>query len=87
MAYTYCMNDLYRINLDAFKKINSDLSNNVKNELKNDSNYWSKYEGGISDLYNKTYDVLLKMGGQEAGIASYNGVVKLLVSGYKVQFF
>jgi len=40
----------------------------------------------MSNLYNKVYDVLLKIGGQEEGIESYNGVVKLLISAYEVQF-
>ena len=86
MAYSYCMNDLYDFNLEAFKKINNDLSDNVKLELKNDSLYWNKYRGGISKLHNEAYDKLLKISGQEAGIKSYNAVVKLLISGYEVQF-
>jgi hypothetical protein len=86
MAYSYCMNDLYKTNLDAFNKISSELSPNVKKELKNDSAYWKDYKGAISKLYDKAYDALLKAGGQEEGINSYNAVVKLIVSGYKVQF-
>jgi hypothetical protein len=86
MAYSYCMNDLYNSNLDAFKKIRNELSDNVKMELKNDSLYWDKYRGGISKTYNKIYDKVLKMGGQEEGIKSYNSVVKLLISGYEVQY-
>ncbi|MDR3597322.1 DUF3810 domain-containing protein [Clostridium sp.] len=86
MAYSYCMNDLYNFDLDAFKKINSELSDNIKIELKNDSLYWNKYRGGISKLHNDAYDQLLKMSGQENGIKSYNAVVKLLISGYEIQF-
>ncbi|EKQ56631.1 MULTISPECIES: DUF3810 domain-containing protein [unclassified Clostridium] len=86
MAYSYCMSDLYQFNLDAFKQINNDLSNNVKAELKNDALYWNKYKGGISDLYDRIYDKILKAGGQQEGIRSYNVVVKLLISGYGVQF-
>jgi hypothetical protein len=80
------MGDLYEYNLDAFKKINNDLSDNVKMELKNDALYWNKYRGGVSKLYDRVYDKILKMGGQEEGIKSYNAVVKLLISGYEVQF-
>lgn len=86
MAYSYCMNDLYDFNLDAFKKINGELSNNVRAELINDSLYWNKYRGQISKLHNEAYDQLLKASGQENGIKSYNAVVKLLISGYEVQF-
>lgn len=86
MAYSYCMNDLYDFNLEAFKKINNELSDNVKMELKNDALYWSKYRGRISKLHNDAYDKLLKISGQEEGIKSYNAVVKLLISGYLVQF-
>ena len=86
MAYSYCMNDLYDFNLEAFKNINNELSNNVKMELKNDALYWNKYRGGISKVHNDAYDKLLKISGQEEGIKSYNAVVKLLISGYKVQF-
>lgn len=85
-AYSYCMNDLYDFNLDAFKKINGELSDDIKVELKNDSLYWNKYRGQISELHNQAYDQLLKASGQENGIKSYNAVVKLLISGYEVQF-
>lgn len=86
MAYSYCMDDLNNFNLDAFKKINNELSDNVKMELRNDSLYWNKYRGRVSNLYDNVYDKILKMGGQEEGIKSYNAVVKLLISGYEVQF-
>lgn len=86
MAYSYCMSDLYSFNEDAFKSVNDGLSNNVKLELKNDALFWNKYRGGISKMYNDIYDKLLKAGGQEEGIRSYNAVVKLLISGYGIQF-
>lgn len=86
MAYSYCMSDLYYFNLEAFNKINSELSDNVKLELRNDTLYWNKYRGIISTVHSKAYDELLKMSGQEEGIRSYNAVVKLLISGYKVQY-
>lgn len=86
MAYSYCMSDLYDFNLDEFNKIKSELSDNVKLELKNDSLYWNKYRGTISTMHSKAYDELLKMSGQEEGIRSYNAVVKLLISGYEVQY-
>ncbi|AQS10218.1 hypothetical protein CLOBY_23610 [Clostridium saccharobutylicum] len=54
--------------------------------MKNDVLYWEQYRGGLSNLYDNVYDVLLKAGGQQDGIKSYNGVVKLLISGYEVQF-
>ncbi|OOM77551.1 hypothetical protein CLPUN_22250 [Clostridium puniceum] len=86
MAYSYCMNDLYDSNLEVFKKINNELSENVKKELKNDALYWNNYRGKISKMHNEAYDKLLKATGQEEGIKSYNSVVKLLISGYKEQF-
>ncbi|WP_243156144.1 DUF3810 domain-containing protein [Clostridium sp. C2-6-12] len=86
MAYSYCMNDLYNSNLEEFKKINNELSDNVKRELKNDSLYWNSYRGKISEIHSETYDKLLKATGQEEGIRSYNAVVKLLISGYEKQF-
>lgn len=86
MAYSYCMNDLYTANVEEFKKINNELSASVKRELKNDSLYWNKYRGKISEFHSETYDKLLKATGQEEGIRSYNAVVKLLISGYEKQF-
>jgi hypothetical protein len=86
MAYSYCMNDLYDSNIEEFKKINSELSDNIKRELKNDALYWNNYRGKVSEIHSKTYDKLLKATGQEEGIRSYNAVVKLLISGYEKQF-
>ena len=83
MAYIYCISDLYEFNEEAFNEVSSALCEDVKNEIKSDSMYWSNYRGTISKLYNKVYDILLKAGGQKEGIKSYNGVVKLVVSSYK----
>ncbi|WP_294378066.1 DUF3810 domain-containing protein [uncultured Clostridium sp.] len=86
MAYVYCINDLYSRNENAVTEINSSLSKNVKKEIKEDANFWAQYKGGISKLYTKVYDALLKAGGQNAGIKSYNNVVKLIVSSYEKEW-
>ena len=86
MAYVYCMNDLYYADKDSFIEISRDTCDGVKRELMADDEFWDPYRGIVSDIYNFVYDKLLKMVGQKNGIHSYNGVVKLLVSGYNEQF-
>jgi len=86
MAYTYCMNDLYYVDKDSFIEISRGTCNGVKKELMLDDEFWKPYRGFVSSVYNFIYDKLLKMVGQKNGIHSYNGVVKLLISGYKVQY-
>lgn len=86
MAYVYCMNDLYYADKDAFIEISKDTCDGVKKQLIEDDKFWSPYRGIVSNVYNFVYDKLLKMVGQKNGIHSYNGVVKLLVDGYKEQW-
>lgn len=86
MAYVYCMDDLYYADKDAFIEISKDTCAGVKKELMLDDEFWQPYRGFVSSVYNFIYDKLLKMVGQKNGIHSYNGVVKLLVSGYGIQY-
>lgn len=86
MAYVYCMNDLYYADKEAFTEISKDTCDGVKRELIQEDMFWKPYRGIVSSVYNFIYDKLLKMVGQKNGINSYNGVVKLLISGYKNQF-
>ena len=86
MAYVYCMNDLYYADKDSFIEISRDTCDGVKRGLMEDDEFWKPYRGFLSNIYNFIYDKLLKMVGQKEGIHSYNGVVKLLISGYGVQF-
>lgn len=86
MAYVYCMNDLYYADRDAFMEISKDTCDGVKEQLRADDKFWAPYRGIVSDIYNFVYDKLLKMVGQKNGIHSYNGVVKLLIDGFKEQF-
>ncbi|MDO5516707.1 MAG: DUF3810 family protein, partial [Clostridium sp.] len=77
---------LYYADKDSFIEISRDTCDGVKRELMADDEFWEPYRGIVSDIYNFVYDKLLKMVGQKNGIHSYNGVVKLLVSGYNEQF-
>lgn len=87
MAYVYCMNDLYYADKDSFIEISRYTCDGVKKELIQDDEFWKPYRGFVSSMYNFVYDKILKMVGQKNGIHSYNGVVKLLISGYKNQFY
>ncbi len=82
LAYIYCINELNKIDSDRAKEIRFELNENVNAEMRNNSEFWNKYKGKVSETYDKVNDAYLKANSQENGIESYNDVVELLLYDY-----
>lgn len=84
-AYIYLGNALYKTDRAAWKQIYGSLSQGVKKDLKNDDEYWKKYQDTlISKASDSAYESFLQGNGQELGLKSYGACVDLLVNYYKV---
>lgn len=87
MALKYTAYAFVKVNYDEFKELSSTLSKSVKNDLKNSNEFWSKYEGKVSDASDKMNNNYLKANGIKEGTESYGKVVNLLLTYYSLYEF
>lgn len=81
-GWLYCMNALKEVHPSKWQDIMNTLSPVVTADLNDNSAFWDKYDGKISELNDKVNDGYLKANGQESGIKSYGLMVDLIVTGY-----
>lgn len=86
-ALKYTASAIAKVNYDEFKELSSHLSKSVKNDLKNSNEFWSKYEGKVSDASDKMNNNYLKANGIKEGTESYGKVVNLLLTYYSLYGF
>ncbi|WP_274541561.1 DUF3810 domain-containing protein [Romboutsia maritimum] len=84
LALTYTSSALKKIDFESYKSLTSTISKDVINDLKNNSEFWSKYEGKINNLSNKFNNSYLKANGVKEGTQSYGKMVNLLLTYYKL---
>ncbi|NLL92322.1 MAG: DUF3810 domain-containing protein [Ruminococcaceae bacterium] len=82
-AYSYLSSQLAKADYGLYKKAASHLDSGSKYDLREENDYWKKYEKSrIADTGDRIYDGYLKSQGEELGIKSYGAVVDLLISYY-----
>ena len=80
LAYSYCMNELYRYDKEAYIKIRGKLCDKANKDIEEKHSFWDKYEGTISNIQTKMNDAYLKANSQASGVGSYNEVVALIIN-------
>ncbi len=84
-GWVQCMNVLYRADYDAWEEVRERLPEEVEADLKVNREFWAKYDGRIAEVSNHINDTYLKANGQKDGVESYNRMVDLIVSYYKMR--
>lgn len=82
MAWLYSTNLLYDYDLETYTKLESGLEQKVMEDLKENNQFWKRYEGQISELSNQVNDTYLKANKQTDGVESYDRMVDLLMAEY-----
>lgn len=82
LALSHSMNALYHEDYDAYKRLYSSYSEEVKNDLKYSNNYWKQFETKVAEVSNKVNDSYLKANNQVDGVNSYGRMVDLLLAYY-----
>ena len=78
LALSYSMNALYEEDLDAYERLGSFYSDDVKKDLMQSANYWRQFD----TIAVKISDIYLKSNNQKNGVKSYGGMVDLLLAYY-----
>ncbi len=84
-GWVQCMNVLYRADYDAWEEVRERLPEEAEADLKVNREFWAKYDGRIAEVSNRINDTYLKANGQKDGVESYNRMVDLIVSYYKMR--
>ena len=78
LGLIYLENALYKADPEAFSEISSSLSENVRQDFKDDNDYWSKHHSQATKAAEVMYDGFLKSNGVVTGIKSYGECVDML---------
>ena len=82
-GYINLSNALYTVDPETWQEIRLSLPATAEADLQAASDYWTRYEGKVSEASGKAYDAMLKSYGDELGMQSYGAVVDLLVTYFK----
>lgn len=82
MAWLYSTNLLYDYDAVAYEKLYGSLRPEVQKDLWENTKFWDKYEGAVSEVADKVNDTYLKANKQIDGVQSYDRMVDLLMAEY-----
>lgn len=80
MGWVYCMNALHRADTAAWEEVRPLLDEQVEADLKDNNQFWAKYDGAVAEVSSKVNDTYLKANGQSDGVQSYDRMVDLIVA-------
>lgn len=83
LALISSMNALAGADIDMYKELAKNYSVGVRADLKDDSNFWKKYEGKVEKISDNVNNAYLKSNGQKDGVQSYGRMVDLLLAQYR----
>jgi len=84
-ALRYVLSDLSARDREAFDRIWSRVPKGIRKEYRELAAYQAKYSNPFEPLFERTFDVFLKMNKQPDGIRSYSRVVGLLIGYHRLR--
>ena len=80
LGFIYCANELKKRDPEAWKAVHEALDEDAMRDIIWNSAFWDAYEGSVSETADRLNDTYLKTEGLEAGTASYDQVVDMIVT-------
>lgn len=80
LGWIHCTNALRKEDVAAWKEVRERLSEKALADLQANSEFWSSYEGKVSEVSEQINDHYLKANGQSDGVKSYGRMVDLLAA-------
>lgn len=84
LALNHTANALYSVDYDTYFTLSKNISEDVLDDLRNNRDFWDKYEGKIDDISNEINNTYLKANGVSEGVKSYGKMVDLLLTYYSL---
>ncbi len=79
-GWVYATNALAKADLEAYAEICGQLSEKAWDDLRNNNEFWGKYEGKTAEVSNRMNDTYLKLNSQTDGVNSYGRMVDLMLA-------
>ncbi|MEG1411158.1 MAG: DUF3810 domain-containing protein [Terrisporobacter sp.] len=84
LALNYTASAFSRADYNNYVQLTRTLSDEVRNDIKKSSEFWSQYEGKVSEVSDNVNNTYLKSNGVKEGTQSYGKVVELLLTYYQL---
>lgn len=83
IGWIYATNQLSRSNYNEYYRLYEQLDQAVKDDLMENSLFWERYEGAVSETATRVNDTYLKLNQQSDGVRSYGRFVDLMLAYYR----
>lgn len=87
LALNHTASALSKSDYDSYASLSQGISNDVKEDLKHNREFWQKYKGKIEQVSNNFNNSYLKANGIKEGTLSYGKMVDLLLTYYNLYGF
>ena len=84
LALNHTANALYSTDYDTYVALSKNICEDVLFDLRNNREFWKRYEGKIDDISNEINNTYLKANGVSEGVKSYGKMVDLLLVYYNL---
>lgn len=83
-GWVYAGNALARQDLESYREIYSSLLPEVVQDLRDNSEFWNRYEGKVAEVSNQVNDTYLKINDQKEGVKTYGRMVDLMLAYHRM---
>lgn len=83
MGWIYAGNALAKTDMESYRELYQKLDEKALEDLRDNSEFWDRYEGKVAEVANQMNDTYLKMNDQSDGVQSYGRVVDLMLAYYR----
>ncbi|RGY96301.1 DUF3810 domain-containing protein [Clostridium sp. AM58-1XD] len=83
LGWIYATNALAGEDMKRYVELYGELDERIKEDLRENSAFWNRYDGRVAKAADKVNDTYLKMNDQEDGVKSYGRVVDLMLAHYR----
>ncbi|MDL2233969.1 DUF3810 domain-containing protein, partial [Ruminococcaceae bacterium OttesenSCG-928-L11] len=83
LALIHSTNALYATNKEVYNEVMAPLSQDVWNDMMDNSYYWKQFEGPVSEVSTAVNNTYLRANKQADGVKSYGRMVDLLLAEYR----
>ncbi len=79
-AFRYALHDIYIYDAELYKRYIEKIPPGIKKNIRENQEFWKRYENPVEPLFKIFYDNYLKVNQQKSGLLSYNQMVDLLIA-------
>lgn len=82
-GWVYAGNALAGQDMETYRELYQSLLPQVQQDLRENSEFWNRYEGRVAEVSNQMNDAYLKINDQKEGVRTYGRMVDLMLVHYR----